>query len=250
MLEKKSKSRTYELKRLYKIRLSDQGRINNEEMFDTDVLNDEEMFSKSVDVVEQAKEIVVDKYLIDDITLAKALMEIKVTAIGTRPKEKSIVMQEPSETLTTKTIPISLKVQDKGKGIMVEESLKMKKKDQISFDEQEARRLQSEIDEQDRLAKEKSQHIEDENFAWDNVLAIIDADYDLAARLQEKEQGELTVKEKSRLFMELMDKRKKHFAKLRVENKTSNQSSKEESNVYLFGKHGWIHSQSVKEKKI
>nr|GFC29110.1 hypothetical protein [Tanacetum cinerariifolium] len=91
-LEKKKKSRTHELKRFYKVGLSarvksfdeesleDQGRINNEEMFDTYVLNDEEMFSESVDVVEQAKEIVADKDLIDDITLAKALMEIKVTA--------------------------------------------------------------------------------------------------------------------------------------------------------------------------
>ncbi|GJT82103.1 hypothetical protein Tco_1056445 [Tanacetum coccineum] len=33
------------------------------------------------------------------------------------------------------------KVQDKGKGIMVEEPLKMKKKDQISFNQQEAMRF-------------------------------------------------------------------------------------------------------------
>nr|GEW62507.1 hypothetical protein [Tanacetum cinerariifolium] len=112
----------------------DHGRINDEEMFDTDVLNDEEMFAESVDIAKQAKEIVTDKDLIDDITLAKALMEIKstkpnadkvviqeqeldtattitvVTAAGRRPKAKSIVMQEPSETLTTTTIPISSKV--------------------------------------------------------------------------------------------------------------------------------------------
>nr|GEX79032.1 hypothetical protein [Tanacetum cinerariifolium] len=122
----------------------DQGRINNEEMFDTYVLNDEEIFAESVDVAEQTKEIVADKDLIDDITLAKALME---------------------------------------------------------------------------LAEEKAQQIKDENFAWDNVQAMIDADYELAARLQEKKQGELTIKEKSRLFVELMDNRKKHFAKLRVEEK-------------------------------
>nr|GEX39237.1 hypothetical protein [Tanacetum cinerariifolium] len=151
ILEKKNKSRNHELKRLYK-------------MFDTNALNDEEMFAESFDVAEQAKEIVVDKDLIDDITLAKALMEIKVTAAGTRPKAKSIVMQEPSETPTA-TIPISLKVQDKRKGIMVEEPLKMKMKDQISFDEQEARRLQAEIDVQDRLAEEKAQQIEDEKLA-------------------------------------------------------------------------------------
>nr|GFB69328.1 hypothetical protein [Tanacetum cinerariifolium] len=118
MKEKKKKSRTHGLKRLYQFRLSarvessneeslgegdaskrgrqiadidvdkgltlidetieDHGRINNEEMFDIDVLNDAEMFAESVDVAEQAKEIVADKDLIDDITLAKALMEIKV----------------------------------------------------------------------------------------------------------------------------------------------------------------------------
>ncbi|GJR73373.1 ribonuclease H-like domain-containing protein [Tanacetum coccineum] len=42
-------------------------------------------------------------------------------------------------------------------------------------------------------------------------------DQELAARLQAEEQGELTVEEKSRLFVELMNKRKKHFAKLRAE---------------------------------
>ncbi|GKA03786.1 putative ribonuclease H-like domain-containing protein [Tanacetum coccineum] len=42
-------------------------------------------------------------------------------------------------------------------------------------------------------------------------------DYELAARLQAQEQEELTIKERSKMFMELMDKRKKHFARLRAE---------------------------------
>nr|GEV99830.1 hypothetical protein [Tanacetum cinerariifolium] len=105
------------------------------------------------------------------------------TPDSTRPKARGVVMQEPSETLTTTTIPKSSKVQDKGK---------------------------------DKLAEEKAQLIEDENLAWDNVQAMIDADYELAAKLQEEEQGELTIKEKSKKIMELMDKRKKHFAKLRA----------------------------------
>ncbi|GJZ75949.1 hypothetical protein Tco_0640414 [Tanacetum coccineum] len=66
---------------------------------------------------------------------------------------------------------------------------------------------------------------------------MMDADYELAARIQAQEQEELTIEEKSRLFMELMDKKKKHFARLRAEKKTINQSSKEESNVYLSEKH-------------
>nr|GEZ95863.1 hypothetical protein [Tanacetum cinerariifolium] len=124
----------------------DQGRINDEEMFDTDVLNDEKVVVKDVNATSIATSVtiaVITAVSIDDITLAQALVEIKTS----KPKAKSIVIQEPSETPTTTTIPISSKVQDKGKGIIVEEPLKMKKKYQISFDEKEARRLQAEIDE-------------------------------------------------------------------------------------------------------
>ncbi|GJZ98031.1 hypothetical protein Tco_0670484 [Tanacetum coccineum] len=46
---------------------------------------------------------------------------------------------------------------------------------------------------------------------------MMEADYELAQRLQVEEQGELTIKERLKLFVELMDKRKKHFAKLRAE---------------------------------
>nr|GEY83073.1 hypothetical protein [Tanacetum cinerariifolium] len=41
--------------------------------------------------------------------------------------------------------------------------------------------------------------------------------YELAARVQEEEIGELTIEEKSSLFVELMDKRKKYFARIRAE---------------------------------
>ncbi|GJS18408.1 hypothetical protein Tco_0412880 [Tanacetum coccineum] len=45
---------------------------------------------------------------------------------------------------------------------------------------------------------------------------MIEADYKLAQRLQAEEHGELTIEERQKLFVELMDKRKKHFAKLRA----------------------------------
>ncbi|GJY64427.1 hypothetical protein Tco_0465887 [Tanacetum coccineum] len=44
----------------------------------------------------------------------------------------------------------------------------------------------------------------------------MEADYELVQRLQAEEQRELTIEERSKLFIELMDKRKKHFAKLRA----------------------------------
>ncbi|GJS46743.1 putative ribonuclease H-like domain-containing protein [Tanacetum coccineum] len=42
-------------------------------------------------------------------------------------------------------------------------------------------------------------------------------DYELAARLHAQEQEELTIEERSKMFVELMDKRKKHFARLKAE---------------------------------
>ncbi|GKC20845.1 hypothetical protein Tco_1022995, partial [Tanacetum coccineum] len=118
----------------------------------------------------------------DEITLAQALAELK----SVRPKvttattgtTKGILIQEPGESTITTTIPSK----DKGKGIMVEEPLKMKKKDQTSFDEQEAIRLQAEFDEEVRLAREN-----DESNAT--------------------------------LFQQLLEKRRKHFAAKRAEEK-------------------------------
>ncbi|GJZ81765.1 hypothetical protein Tco_0646759 [Tanacetum coccineum] len=47
-------------------------------------------------------------------------------------------------------------------------------------------------------------------------VVVQEPNYELAQRLQAEEQGELTIEERSKLFVELMDKRKKHFAKLRA----------------------------------
>ncbi|GJV61015.1 hypothetical protein Tco_1467115 [Tanacetum coccineum] len=68
---------------------------------------------------------------------------------------------------------------------MVEPEKPLKKKDQILIDEEIAQRLQeelqAELEEEERLARQKE---EDANIAeWDNVQAMIDADYELAARL-------------------------------------------------------------------
>ncbi|GJW46098.1 hypothetical protein Tco_0077744, partial [Tanacetum coccineum] len=49
--------------------------------------------------------------------------------------------------------------------------------------------------------------------------------YELAARLQAQEQEELTIKERSKMFVELMDKIKKHFARLRAEEHNRSQMS-------------------------
>ncbi|GJT18060.1 hypothetical protein Tco_0876766 [Tanacetum coccineum] len=154
-----------------------------------------------------------------ELTLAQTLTELK----SARPKTKGVVMQEPSESITTTT---TIPSKDKGKGLMVEEPLKMMKKDQISFDEQEAIRLQAEFDEEVRLAREK----DEANVAlieeWNDIQAKIEVDQLLAERLQAKEQEELTIKEKSKLFQQLLEKRRKHFAAKRAEERRNRPPTK------------------------
>ncbi|GJT51827.1 hypothetical protein Tco_0977984 [Tanacetum coccineum] len=78
----------------------------------------------------------------------------------------------------------------------------------------------AELIEEERIAKKKE---EEANItligSCDNTQAMMEADFKLAQKLQTKEQAEITIEERSRLFVELMNKRKKHFAMLRAEKK-------------------------------
>nr|GEZ54608.1 hypothetical protein [Tanacetum cinerariifolium] len=109
----------------------------------------------------------------DELTLAQTLIEIKaakpkaltivattVTAVSTRPKEKGIIMQEPSKTPSPKPIVSSQQPsqpKDKGKAKMVEPERPLKRKEQIMMDEQIARdlkaQMQTDLEEEQRIAK-------------------------------------------------------------------------------------------------
>ncbi|GKB89715.1 hypothetical protein Tco_0961987 [Tanacetum coccineum] len=245
-----------------------QGR-NDEEMFDTCILDGEEVFAEQ-DVVEKevsTAEVTTDSTTttVDELTLAQTLIEIKAakpkavttaatttTTAVTKPKARGVVVQEPSEftTTTSPSQPSQLpQAKDKGKAKMVEPEKPLKKKDQIMFDKEVAQKLQAQLDaeleEEEKLARQRE---EDANIAeWDNVQAMMDADYELAARLQAEEQGELTIEEKSRLFVELMNKRKKHFARLRAEEQRRKPPTKAQKrntmSTYLKNMAGYKHNQ-------
>ncbi|GJR10060.1 hypothetical protein Tco_0792712 [Tanacetum coccineum] len=204
-LEKKSRSRTQNLKRLYKVGLTasvessgdeedlgedaskQERRINaidadeditlvsvqddaDKEMFDVDALNGEEVF-----VARQNENVV--KEVVDAAQVSTAATTVTITteeitlaqalkALKTsKQKVKGIVFQEPSTTTTITTIS-SQQSQDKGKGIMIEEPVKpMKKKDLIRLDEEVALKLQAEFDEEERLAREKAEKEKEANIA-------------------------------------------------------------------------------------
>ncbi|GJT77841.1 putative ribonuclease H-like domain-containing protein [Tanacetum coccineum] len=139
---------------------------------------------------------------------------------------KKVVKEPVSVAITTKSIPVSAAevVKYTGKGKMVEFEKPLKKKDQIALDEEMARNLKAH-----------------------NTQAMIEADFELAQRLQAEEQGEITIEERSRLFVELMNRRKNHFAKLKAEEirrKTPTKAQKRnQMSTYLKNMARFKHSQ-------
>ncbi|GJW60855.1 hypothetical protein Tco_0110190, partial [Tanacetum coccineum] len=101
---------------------------------------------------------------------------------------------------------------------------------------------QAKEEEQARLAREKAKKVEEANISWDNVQAMIEAE-----RLQAREQEELTNKEKARLFVELLEKRKKHFVALRAQEKRNKPPTKVQKkstmSTYLKNMAGYKQSQ-------
>ncbi|GJY64911.1 hypothetical protein Tco_0466371 [Tanacetum coccineum] len=182
-LEQKKRSRTQGLKRLYK---------TDEDMFGVNDLDGDDVIVESVDVVKTAEETmsVVEEVTVAvttvstastipvsaattttitvitdvEITLAQALAELKSA------KPKADKEQAPTPTVSTQQSS-QVKVQDKGKGKMVkpESVKKMSKKELLRLDEKLAFKLQDEEEEKERLAREKAQHIEEANIAWDDV---------------------------------------------------------------------------------
>ncbi|GJS16038.1 hypothetical protein Tco_0410510 [Tanacetum coccineum] len=257
-LEKKGGSRTYRLRRLYKVGRSarvvsfkdegmgdqqdaskqrmkideiDQdakvtlvddthGRYGDNLMFDTGVLdNEQDMAQKEVDMAKK------DISTADPVTTADEVVTIANVVVSTAEVTTNNTTTTTVNELTlsqtlieTKAVkPKARGAKDKGKAKMVEPEKPLKKKYQIMFDKE------------------------------DDVQAMMDADYELSARLQAEEQGELTIKEKSRLFVELMNKRKKHFARIKVEEQRRKPPTKAQTgntmSTYVKNVAGYKHNQ-------
>ncbi|GJZ10919.1 hypothetical protein Tco_0545678 [Tanacetum coccineum] len=126
-----------------------------------------------VTLVDETQEINDDNLMFDtdELTLAQTLIEIKTakpkpvttaatTVTSVRPRAKGIIFhdQEEQVSASTKTFASSQsqlpQVKDKGKGIMVEPEVPLKKKDQGALDEEMARNLEAQL--QAELIKEES----------------------------------------------------------------------------------------------
>ncbi|GJT31906.1 hypothetical protein Tco_0922325 [Tanacetum coccineum] len=170
-----------------------QGRYGDDIMFDVSDFAGEEVF-----VAEQG---VFDKDVnlsVDEVTLAQALAALKSAKV----QEKANVVVEPTSTYTNSFFTTTIMGKDLGQG------------------------LQAEFDEQERIEREKIEANIALKETWDDIQAKIEADQLLAERLQAREQEELTIEEKAILFQQLLEKRRKHFAAKRVEEKRNRPPTK------------------------
>ncbi|GKD21802.1 hypothetical protein Tco_1223505 [Tanacetum coccineum] len=153
-LEKSKTSQAQEITNIYLVNVhidEDMFRVN-------DLEGDEVIVETEVDheVVVETEVAYKDVNLsVDEVTLAQALAALK----SAKPKADKVMLQELEQgTITTTTVATTVtavKVQDKGKGKMVEPEKPMKKKELIRLDEEISSKLQAEFDEEVRLAREK-----------------------------------------------------------------------------------------------
>nr|GEU45141.1 hypothetical protein [Tanacetum cinerariifolium] len=224
-LENRRKSRAAGLRRLKKvgskIALVDeaQGRMHDADMIGVDELEGNKVFVdvrekiienevSTADPVTTAGEVVIaanvedsvaptiatTANVDDELTLENTLIVIKVakpkvisTAITT-PRAKGILFHEQVQAY----IPTVSSSKDKGKAKMIEPEKPLKKKDQITLVEEVARSLEAEIkaemEEEERIAREKEKANRVVIEEWDDVQATIDADrrkYFAAKRAEE-----------------------------------------------------------------
>ncbi|GJR10903.1 hypothetical protein Tco_0793555 [Tanacetum coccineum] len=204
-LKKKKGSRTHRLRRLFKV-----GRSAQVVSSEDEGLGAQEDASKQgrkitdldadVEVVSTAKVTTASATTttVDELTLAYTLIDIKAA--------------KPKPVTTASTTTTNSVTRPKSRGVVVQEP--------------------TELEEEERLARKKE---EDANIAkWNNVQAMIDADYELATRLHAQEQAELTFEEWSKMFVELVDKRKKHFERLRAEEQRRKPPTKAQKRSQMF----------------
>nr|GEV23059.1 hypothetical protein [Tanacetum cinerariifolium] len=225
-LGKKRRSRTHGLKRLYRTGLS--ARV--ESFVEEHSLGEEDASKQGSNIADNdadAKITLVDETVEDHGRFDdQEMFDTNITTVGIKETVSTATAittadVTPDELTIAQALVEIRKSKSKGDRDMIEQ-------------EPEANETQKTTTIPISSKFKTKEKIEDENLARDNVQAMMDADYELAAKLQEEEQRVLTIEEKSRFFVELMNKRKKHFAKLKEEEqkKTSNQSLKEESNMY------------------
>ncbi|GJV40832.1 hypothetical protein Tco_1419272 [Tanacetum coccineum] len=222
---KQGKSRIEAINRDVKVTLVETQRKNDDNddnlMFNTGVFDAQEITlaqalagmksakPKEKDVVQESSENVNTTTTM--VSIATTIV-VATPVITTPPQQraKGIAFREPVESAITTTVP-SQKSKDKGKAIMIDPEKPLKKKDQIELNEELTREIEAEKQaELERIQKERAAQEEASRAAiyeeWDNEQAMMEADYELAANLQENEKEAMSIEKNQEGWQYLIEK--------------------------------------------
>ncbi|GJZ26543.1 hypothetical protein Tco_0570796 [Tanacetum coccineum] len=184
-LEKNNRSKTHGLKRLYKVGLSRRVESSDEEglgeedaskqgrIADIDADAGINLVSTHFDADTDmfgVHDLVGDEVVVESEVAVKAASTIPVSATTTT----TTVITDDEITLAKELAEL----RSKGKMVEPEPVKKLSKKDQLMLDEELAFKLQAELEEEDRLVRQREE--EANIVSWDNVQAMIDDDYQMA----------------------------------------------------------------------
>ncbi|GJV05952.1 hypothetical protein Tco_1343608 [Tanacetum coccineum] len=131
------------------------------------------------------------------------------------------------------------KRKDKGKAIM-KEAEPVQKKTKLQLEQErlgleEALRLQEQLDEEERqrIARVQEEASTFNTEEWDNIQAQIEADEELALRLQAQEREGYSEADKARLLVELINERKRKFAQQRAEQRRNKPMTQAQQRTYM-----------------
>ncbi|GKE11293.1 hypothetical protein Tco_1414844, partial [Tanacetum coccineum] len=182
----------------------------------------------------------------DDEDVTMAMGQTLTNMKEEKAKEKGVVIKiiedstRPVRSITTLQPLPTINPKDKGKGILqetepVEKTKKKVQGDaQIERDAEVALRLQSELDEELRVERERQKQASKVAIAemFDEVQERIDIDYEIAARMTHKEQEKYTIEERARGCMKDSKRGFKILRQLIQRNKLRSQLKEEEAAEY------------------
>ncbi|GJU06415.1 hypothetical protein Tco_1122845 [Tanacetum coccineum] len=147
---------------------------DDDDMFDVNTLTGDEVLAEQEVATKDVN------LTVDEVTLAQALAvlkSVKSKVKGNVVEESSVPVSAASTKVSAATTTTTATISNPRKGIVITEL---------------AIRLQAEFDEEERLAREKDEANVALTEEWDDIQAKVDADYQLAQRLQAEEHEQFT----------------------------------------------------------
>ncbi|GKB94470.1 hypothetical protein Tco_0980607 [Tanacetum coccineum] len=203
------------VKKLERAAKSSQSRRRANIVFETEVYTAEDVSTAGAAVTTAGASISTASPLrvstAEDISTAKTLVYIRRSAA----KDKGKAKMDESKPEQTKT-----KLQQRQERAGYEAAIRL----QEQLDEEERKRIA-------RVHEEASSFNIEE---WEDIQATIEADEELAQRIQGEEREKYSEAEKARLLAELINQRKRYFAQQRAEERRNKPLTQAQQRTYMF----------------